>query len=349
MSPALADRLRDLGIIDPARHGALAGTQAAPWWLAGLLAIAAWVAALIIMGSFFGPLLAMGDGPGTRAIGGAILLGSALWLFRRPSPFFAQMALAFSLAGQGLLASAVLDGNEAWLHASDSLAITLLVIALALLVPRTSGAHRSVCALIVLAALGYLIGWGTPLAFYGVLLTALAASLWLARADWAGHARAGHLKPIAHGATFAALCLAPYGGAYLGEVGATLLGEARSAYLPLLYGVGTSLVWLATVIWLSRPGAPARRLLYLAAALIFTLAAQRTPGLIVAATLLLATFHAGHRAWAGLTLLCAFLYLGELYYNLETTLLTKSLALMATGALLLAARYALHKLEASPR
>jgi hypothetical protein len=66
---------------------------------------------------------------------------------------------------------------------------------------------------------------------------------------------------------------------------------------------------------------------------------------MVAATLLLATFHAGHRAWAGLTLLCAFLYLGELYYNLEATLLAKSLALMATGALLLAARYALHKLE----
>lgn len=349
MSRALADRLLDLGIVEPARHAHLVGAQATPWWLAIMLAVAAWIAALIIMGSFFGPLLALGDGPATRALGGAVLLAAALWLFRRPGAFFEQMALAFSLAGQGLLASAVLDGDAGWLHASDSLALTLLVIASALLVPRTSSAHRSVCVLIILACLGYLIGWGTGLALYGVVLAGVAVSLWLSRAVWAGHALAGHLKPLAHGSTFAALCLAPYGGAYLGEVEATLLGQARSAVLPLLYAAGASLVLLAASAWLVRGAAPARRFFYVAAALAFGLAAYRTPGLIVAAALLLATFQAGHRAWAGLTLLCAFLYLGELYYNLEATLLTKSLALMATGALLLAGRFWLHRLEGERR
>jgi hypothetical protein len=345
MSTLLADRLRDQGIVTPDRHAALAGVQATPWWLAILLAIAAWIAALIIMGSFFGPLLALGDGPLTRAFGGGVLLGAALWLFRRAGPFFEQMALAFSLAGQGLLASAVLDGDAAWLQDADRLALTLLLIASALLVPRTSAAQRTVCVLIVLACLGYLIGWGMPLALYGIVLTALAAGLWQRRVDWAGHALAGHLKPLAHGATFAALCLAPYGGAYLGGVEAKLLGAARDTTLPLLYAAGTTSIWLAGVVWLSRVEAPGHRLLYLAAALAFALAAHRTPGLVVAATLLLATFHAGHRVWAGLTLACAFLYLGELYYNLEATLLAKSLVLMATGALLLAARFALDKLE----
>jgi hypothetical protein len=172
MSTLLADRLRDLGIVTPDRHAALAGVQATPWWLAILLAIAAWIAALIIMGSFFGPLLALGDGPLTRAFGGGVLLGAALWLFRRAGPFFEQMALAFSLAGQGLLASAVLDGDAAWLQDADRLALTLLLIASALLVPRTSAAQRTVCVLIVLACLGYLIGWGMPLALYGIVLTA---------------------------------------------------------------------------------------------------------------------------------------------------------------------------------
>lgn len=345
MSRALADRLGDLGIVETARHTQLVGAQATPWWLAILLAIAAWVAALIIMASFFGPLLAIGDGPVTRALGGIVLLAAALWLFRRPGAFFEQMALAFSLAGQGLLASAVLDGNPAWLQDADSLALTLLAIASVMLLPRTSAGHRTVCVLIVLASLGYLIGWGIDLALYGVVLTALATGLWHVRADWATHALAGQIKPLAHGTTFAALCLAPYGGTYLGAVEATLLGQARDATLPLLYAAGSTLIWLAGVAWLSRSAEAGRRLLHLVAALAFALAAHRTPGLIVAATLLLATFHAGHRVWAGLTLMCAFLYLGELYYNLEATLLAKSLALMATGALLLAARYALHKLD----
>lgn len=349
MNPALAERLAELGIIAPERQAALAGVHPTPWWLAMLLAVAAWVASLIIMGSFFAPLLALGDGPGMRGFGGLVLLATALWLFRRAGPFFEQMGLAFSLAGQGLMCSALLDGHAAWQSASDSLALTALVIALAMLVPRSSGAHRTLCVLIVLAALGWLLGPGLNLALYGVVLSALATALWLARADWAGLAYAGHLKPLAHGATLAALCLAAYGGAYFGSVEATWLGPARAAYLPWVYSGGASLVFLASVAWLSRAGLPARRILYLAAALLLVLAAQRTPGLMVAAALLLASFHAGHRPWVGLTLLSALVYLGELYYHLEFSLLAKSLALMATGAGLLAARYVVIKLEGAPR
>jgi hypothetical protein len=158
------------------------------------------------------------------------------------------MALAFSLAGQGLLASAVLDGNAAWLQASDSLAMTLLVIALALLVPRTSGAQRTVCVLIVLACAGLPDRLGH------------AAGALRRRPDGAGRRplarprRLGRPCPAPGtssrspmGLTFAALCLAPYGGAYLGEVEATLLGAARECLSALLYAAGTSLVWLATV------------------------------------------------------------------------------------------------------
>ncbi len=336
---SLADDLLERGVITAERRDALAAAPATPWWLAVLLALAAWVASLVIMGSFFGPLLAMGDGPATRGVGGLVLLGGALALFRMPGPFLQQMALAFSLAGQGLLASAVL-GDSGWLNEGRSMALSLLLISLAMLAPRSSSGHRVVCVLIALSCLGYLIGQGSGLVLFGGSLAALASGLWLSRARWAGHAAAGHLKPLAHGASLAALLLAAYGSPSLD----LLLGRGDGTPSGLLYGILAGGVLLATTGWLSREAPGGRRLLLLVLALAFALTAHRAPGLLVAGALLLASFQAGHRAWVGLSLLGAALYLGELYFSLHMTLLAKSLALMGSGALLLAARLVLARL-----
>lgn len=334
----LLERLGAAGIADEAQLAALRGATRTPWWLALLLGFAAWIAALMIMSSFFVPLLAFGNDAVARAFGGILLAAASVFLLRRRKPFTDQMGLAFSLAGQALFVSAFADRFFDLVDGTDVLALAALAAGLAMAAVPSSGVHRSACVLIALSSLAWLIGPGTGLALFGIALAGGAVALWLARPAWSAHPRAPLIKAAAHALTLAALILAPYGHAHSAL---TVLEEALTGYqtgfvLPV-YRIGAALVLLATTAWLCRDAA-ALRLPALAGALLFALAAHPAPGLLVAVAVLLATFHASHRPWIAMTLVFATLYLGELYYSLQDTLLMKSFALIASGAVLLALR-----------
>ncbi|HSN32940.1 MAG TPA: DUF4401 domain-containing protein, partial [Ideonella sp.] len=115
-----------------------------------------------------------------------------------------------------------------------------------------------------------------------------------------------------------------------------LTGYQAGLVVPV-YRIGAALVLLATTAWLCRDAA-GLRLPALAGALLFALAAHPAPGLLVAVAVLLASFHASHRPWIAMALVFGALYLGELYYSLQDTLLMKSVALIASGTVLLALR-----------
>jgi len=339
VSTPLLDRLQAQGVIDADARQGFAPPAHAPWWLAVLLAGAAWIASLIILSTFFIPLVMLGDSTVLRVVGACVLLAGALHLFRRQGPFPAQMALAFSLAGQGVLAFTVADALGGR-FASDAATVTGALVAAALLWPHTSPTHRMLCALIVAGNAGWLIGPGAALALYGVVLAAGAAALWLTRVRWSAHRLSPQIKAAAHAATLAALVLAPYGHARLVF---ELTGGGPDMAVPLVYSVGAGAVLVATAAWLVRDAAPALRFGAPVAAMLLALAAWPAPGLVVAATLLLAAFHACHRPWTLLALAFAALYLGELYYSLHATLLVKSIALAASGALLLVLRAVLRR------
>jgi len=71
-------------------------------------------------------------------------------------------------------------------------------------------------------------------------------------------------------------------------------------------------------------------------------AAWPVPGLTVALIVMLVAFATGHTALLGFAILAMLGALGHYYYSLQTTLLAKSGALLATGLVLLAFRGALH-------
>lgn len=334
----LLERLGAAGIVDQARLAALKATARTPWWLALLLGFAAWIAALMIMSSFFVPLLAFGnDGP-VRAVGGILLAVASAFLLGRRKPFTDQMGLAFSLAGQALFVSAFADRFFDMIDGSNLLALAALAASLAMAAVPSANLHRSACALIALSSLAWLIGRGTGLALFGIALAAGSVALWLGRPAWAAHRHAPVFKAAAHALTLAALLLAPYGHAHsvLAEFDGALTSY-QTGFVLTVYPIGATLVLLATTAWLCRDAATLR-LPALAGALLFALAAHPAPGLLVAVAVLLAAFHASHRPWIAMTLVFAALYLGELYYSLQDTLLVKSLALIASGAVLLALR-----------
>lgn len=335
---ALLDRLRDAGIIADSERTVLQAGTPPPWWLALLLAFAAWIASLIILSSFFGPLFVFGNGPAMRAVAGGVLAAASAFLFRQRKAFTDQMALAFSLAGQALLVSAFANRFFDVLEGSNELALAALAASAAMTAVPSTVLHRSVCGLIALSSLAWLIGPGPGLALFGVALAGAAVALWLTRSTWAAHPQAPLIKAGAHALTLAALSLAPYGHVHSAMV---VLEEAITGYqaglvLPT-YRVGAALVLLATTARLCRDSA-SLRLPALAGALLFGIAAHPAPGLLVAVALLLAAFHASHRPWVAMSLVFAGLYLGELYYSLQDTLLVKSLALIASGTVLLALR-----------
>lgn len=334
----LLDRLVEVGVLEAERAAELAAAPSTPWWLAALQGFAAWVASFLIMSSFFAPLMFLGEGPVGRGIAGAALLAAAVWLFRRGHAFTAQMALAFSLAGQALVVGAFAGDFDASVNFRMLSLVGLLVAAGMFVAPATQ-LHRVVCALLMTGHLGYLIGPGNPLALYAVALAAAAVAAWLVRRRWPAR-RAQTIRALVHAVTLGALVVA----VIVGTQAARNLGISPGAtpvLNPVIYPAGIGLLLLGAVAWLGRHESVAFRLGSLGGALLFVVAAWRAPGLMASAAVLLAVFHAGHRGWAALALLAAMIYLGEFYYSLHASLLVKSGALAATGLVLLGLRLGL--------
>jgi hypothetical protein len=336
--------LQTAGVIGPDEAAEFAADMPPPSWLVISQGIAAWIASLMILSAFFVPLLAFGDGPLVRGLGGAALTAAAIWLVRRDEIFASHLGLALSLAGQALLVSAI-AGDVDWPGDATLIAASGLLIATGMLIPESASLHRSACALLALSYLAVLAGQGDWLVSYAVLLAAAAVVLWLRRSDWAGWPIASLPKAFAHAATVGALVAAWLVGGETAGGALSWLGRGGSSpeALQALYPAGIGLVLLATVGWLSRDAAAFHRALWLAAAAAFVLAAWRAPGLIVCAAVLLAVFRACHRPWVVMVLLAALLYLGRFYYDLDSTLLEKSMSLAATGLLLLGLRYVLRR------
>jgi uncharacterized membrane protein len=74
----------------------------------------------------------------------------------------------------------------------------------------------------------------------------------------------------------------------------------------------------------------------LAAASAFAVATFTAPGVIASLIVMLLGFARGNRGLFGLGVAALLAYLSYFYYTLQATLLTKSMVLMATGAVLIA-------------
>lgn len=337
-----AEALRAQGVVDDAQHDRLVAAAQVPWWLMLLQTLAAWVASLLILSSFMLPLSLLGDHAVVRALAGMVLCAVAVALFGRERLFTGQMALAFSLAGQALVVSAMGSGWGAYVDGDRLWAAGGLVLATAMMWPRSTSLHRSVCALLLAFHAGALIGQEPGLALYGAALAAGVVALWLSRSHWAGTRNGGQLAALARGGTVAALALP----AIVGVVGDdarrfALAGGAPFAPHSGVLSIGAGLVLVAVVARLTATADGRTRWTALAAALVLAMLSQPAPGLLVAASLALACFHGGHRGFAALALAAAVAYVGEYYYRLDTSLLVKSGLMAITGGVLLALRHAL--------
>ena len=332
----LLEHLHQRRILDQAAMQRLARHDRVPWFVVLLVGLAAWLAAALLIGSTLVALL--GDSPATAAAAGALLLGAAIWLLRRSGVFAGQLGLALSLAGQGMLVLAVaqLDALQTWQHRPPALAAMLL--ASGMLWTPAAGSHRLVCALIALAAGAALVGLNPGLACYGLLLAVAATWIWWQRRRWAGSRRAALYRAAGGGATLLALGLPLIAQRHWMESFGMLVDQRMAFVLSWLYPLGAGALLLGITLRLSRGLSAPMRIAAVAAVLLLGGLGLQAPGLLIAAALWLALFHACERFWAVLVGLGALLYLGDFYYGLHISLLHKSLLLVISGLLLLGLR-----------
>ncbi|MDR2129339.1 MAG: DUF4401 domain-containing protein [Burkholderiaceae bacterium] len=358
---ALLTTLAAQGAIDEASAArAMARLDAAstPWWLSVILALAAWLAATLVLLAVL--KLKHDLTAPARVVIAVLCLGVALPVLRKSTHVFGQQfGLALSLAGQGLMAWVFVDESSVRLGFALSAALAAV-----LTVPRAPVLHRGLCALAawlcLLVSLGaYLVDvhhiHPGAVSALGVLVGALALALWLRRAHWtqwwlAGGDDAGLPKAWAGASAVMSMLLA-VGVASLDGVDALGFGlhpgrQESLVFFYRLYRWGAAALLLAVCAHLLRPLAPARRWPLLGVAALCAAVGWQWSGMLMVAALALAAFQACQRVWFAVLLLWLVPVVGCYYYNLSSSLLVKSISMMALGAVLLALRWALARWRA---
>ena len=318
------------------------GESTAPWYVRTMLGIAGWIGAAFLLG-FVGVALQFVMRSGSAAlIVGLVLCAVAivmLWTFTQLE-FFAQFALAVSLAGQLL----VVFGLFSLFPHRDPFSLVVIAAFEAALVPLAPYAlHRTFSALV--AAVALMIWLHALHASFLVPGLAAAAFVALQFAETQLVKRARMWRAASTGVVLALLAMIA-AGPLLQELRGWFGGPVAMPD-PAWASVGSMLVGLlfvGTAAWLlARSGIALHHQVGLTAiggSVALAAAAWPVPGVIAGVLIAVAAFAAGRAAMTGLGLVIAAAAISYYYYSLAVPLLTKAVSLLAAGAVVLAARYA---------
>jgi len=311
---ALLDELHARGLA-PAVAADATAQQAAherPWYIGLLLGTAGWIAGLFLL-AFVGALFHSAG----ALVGAPILLAAAWGLYKvdREGAFVSQLALALSVAGQVL---AVFWFGDTFLKGSRGIAgvaFFALLLQMALIVAMPNRLHRTMSALFAVIAWAVFVRFG----------------LW-DEPVWDRHRKEPLPLPLA---------LAGWAIVWLPAAGILYLVIRREAewmargWQDMVRPAATGLiVALAITTLISQPlesfpfgpsSAPGQG----GKAIWPLLSATAALGALAAA------FGLGSRGLAATCIVAALAHLSHFYYAVGTSLLTKSLTMIAAGAILL--------------
>ena len=337
-SMALWTQLKQAGFVEG--EPPIESDVTTPWYVRTMLGIAGWIGAMFLLG-FVGVGFAFVVKSAIAALFfGALLCGAAIMLFRikANSDFASQFAFAVSLAGQALIFVGLFREFSSQIN-TISLLIMFVEAILFLLLPNF--VHRVWTASIgILAALILLNNLGLY-TYTSALLIAAFSWVWLNEFNYAQ--RGSLIRALGYGC--ALICIF----ALLTRTGTWSWQLWSHAFrLPggaLNFWIGATLIAVTLMVvvvkLLGREGvAPtsARGGVALAAAALLALLSFKAPGIVISMIILLIGYAHGNRVLAGLGILSMLAYLSHYYYILHITLLQKSVLLMGSGIILLAAR-----------
>jgi hypothetical protein len=343
---ALKPSLRDVlpaATHDPARatlvslQDAAAGT---PWFVRILTGFGAWVASLFLI-AFLSLGMVVGQEVGAIILG-LLIIGGAIAVRRMGNNvFLTQLALATGLAGQGLF----IGGVGVLSKSPEVAAMATLVLQAVLLFVYPDTTQRFLSSLfggLALLILLRLLDAGVLVDVALVGLTVLAHLLFLNQGRLQRGARGELVTPAAFGLVttllYSLLMRSWFHDAYV-----NLFHEGTTELPPGVLTLGLAVVTLYSA-WRvlqetdSNPGGATGVTAFAALGLLAVLTLQ-TPGVIAATGVLLLGFHRRSVVLLGMAVVFILVFGVSYYYDLQLSLLAKSLALLGSGLVLLGLRF----------
>lgn len=314
-------------------------TAGTPWFVRILTGFGAWVASLFLLG-FISVMVAVSEELGAIVLG-LLLTGGAVFVRRMGNNvFLTQLALSTGLAGQVLFIGGVgslADSAEAAAAATLGLELVLLFLYPDTIQRFLSSLSASLALLLLLrlTVSGVLV----DVALVG--LTVLAHLLFLQQ----GRLQAGRWGEVVTPAAFGlvtSLLWVLLMRTWFHDFYGSLFRKGSAELPPGVLTLGLAVVTLYSAWRVLEEtgvetggvaGVTAFATLALLALLTF-----RTPGVIATAGVLLLGFHRRSEVLLGMAVVFTLIFGLSYYYDLQLTLLAKSLALLGSGLVLLGLR-----------
>jgi hypothetical protein len=312
-----------------------------PWYVRVMLGIAGLIAAGFLLGFVGAGFAFVMESRAASIAVGLVLIAGAYGVFQAAprNDFSSMFALAVSFAGQALLIFGIFRLLEHDITSGLPFAVVAAIEAvLAVVMPNfihrvasAYGAGLAIAYACQAAGLHYLPA--------GIVAAAVAA-IWLNEAQLGK--RHSVVTPIGYGLTLAFMQIE--GATLFGRSMAVLFSPRGAAGAWTWGGEALVLAVLIVSVWvlLKRVGwalPSSRALLAMIAVLAIGAASFKAPGVACGLMIALLGFSNGNRVLVGLGIAALLFYVSTYYYLLDVTLLVKSGVLMATGVVLLAARW----------
>jgi uncharacterized membrane protein len=323
-----------------------------PWYARVIAGFGAWVATGCLIG--FLVIVDLVDNDTAAMIVGALLVAAGVFARRQSAPhqdFLRQLSLAVSLAGQVLVVVGVRAATESTAVAGlAALAMSGVVIAM---VPDQ--AHRFMAALtgsiaLIATMASFKLAWyagsvgplgdvvlrGSDIAT--ALLIGVVAYVWRVDVRERSPETTEMLEPVGYGVIAAVLVMLVFSSWFVELEGFTRGG--RSGAAPWTLGAGTTIVIAIALSALMVAILHELRATSVTAVtpILLAVVTLSTPGIIAAVALLALGFDRRNRVMIGIATVFLVKFLSMYYYSMKLTLLEKSVVLVASGLLLLAAR-----------
>ena len=303
-----------------------------PWFIKLLAIGSGWLTAIFMMGVFYFLLFDIFNSPGSLTICGLLAIGLARFSFLgQPSDFREHLALAISLVGQILISIAIVNDNSYKLSAQSYSILFLFHSCLLIVMPNIL--HRHISAAAVSLSLGLLfssLGW-YPI-YFATALTLIALLTFNEFKTWF---KPKIMTPLMYG--FAIQFLFPV---FYNSIFHELFNKSLNQGLWLSSFSMTLVLLVVTLILIKRY--KGNKYTYLAAsvsAIAVGLASMELSGIAAGCVILLLGHAHSNRKLLTLGVLSLLTQTSFYYYNLEATLLTKSLGLASLGISLLVMRW----------
>ena len=343
-------------------HGLVTGDEPtrtddnAPWYVRTMLGIAGWIGALFMLGAVFSGIAMLFDSAIAAGVLGLIACVLAIVIYRslRNNDFMAQFGFAISLAGQGLLIFSMLQGlqlfdnGDAFIQQIHLLAMMLVVLQSVLFLMIPNYLHRIWSGVVGIAALTFLMIQFGLYPFTTFILLAATAIIWLNEFSWVKHG--SKVQALGYSCVF--VCFAhlitdnqvlDFSRFWHDFFGVTPLGGALGIMIAsLLLG----LVLLAVVLVLLKRASlsimSGKGLAAILLAILIAVIGIRAPGITIGLVFVLLGYAHGNKVLTGIGLVTLLVFLSQFYYQLNLTLLYKSLVLFFSGIALILVRQLMH-------